>query len=221
MADLQVFDMDGTLLLDPRTPTASLAVAREAGCWEEVELLEGLLAAGRMTHSAFAAVARVFWEHLTPPMVDQAFDRCRWLQGIEEVVADIHAHDGVAAVITMAPDFFAERLADAFGFDYVAATPYPTLPFEAPVNLSTAPDPEDKERIVRQLKDHFGIDGRTVAWGDGPSDAFMFRAADWSVALNPRKELPTAPDLLYEGTDLREPYRHVRAMLRDQATQAA
>jgi phosphoserine phosphatase len=149
---LHVFDMDGTLL---KGTTASLQIARHLGCTEELAGLEARFAAGQIGTRGFAAAIHGLWRSLTGPAVAEVFGACPWLDGIPRVCADIRVRGERSVVITMSPDFFARHLL-ALGFDDVAASWFPALPFREPLDRAGILTPRDSKRGVRMPCAAFG-----------------------------------------------------------------
>jgi phosphoserine phosphatase len=207
---LHVFDMDGTLL---RGTTASLQIALHLGCARELAELEARFAAGEISTTAFAATIHGLWRTLTPVTVAEVFRTCPWLEGIPKVCADIRARGERSAVITMSPDFFARHLLD-LGFDDVAASRFPALPFREPLDPGGILAPADKIRIVDELSARHSLPrSRCVAYGDSMSDAPLFRQLTKTVAVNADHHLAGLATTSYRGTDLTGAYALGRDLL--------
>jgi phosphoserine phosphatase len=207
---LHVFDMDGTLL---RGTTASLQIARHLGCTEELAGLEARFAAGEIGTRAFASAIHGLWRSLTGPVVAAVFGACPWLDGIPEVCADIRERGERSVVITMSPDFFARHLLE-LGFDDVVASRFPALPFREPLDPARILTPDDKVRIVDELRAGHGVvPSRCVAYGDSMSDAPLFRRLTKTVAVNADHHLAELAAVSYRGGDLAGAYALGRALL--------
>jgi phosphoserine phosphatase len=205
---LHVFDMDGTLL---HGSTAGVQIARRLGCLPDLLELEESFAVGSIDTRAFAAAIAVLWQGITTEVVLEVFRASPWIGGLPEVLADVRERGERSLVITMSPDFFAERLLD-LGVDEVAASTFPPLP------LRDAPDPlgiltpADKVTIVDAALDRHGLSARDcVAYGDSGSDIPLFRHLPHTVAVNAAPELASLAAIQYSGADLREAYRLARA----------
>lgn len=208
---LHVFDMDGTLL---RGTSASLEIAARLGCLAELHALEVEFAAGAVDTRGFAAALHGLWRDLTPGVVAEAFDGAPWIGGLAEVLADIRARGDRAVVVTMSPDFFADRLR-GLGVDDVVASGFPPPPFR------TAPDPArilvpgDKVTAVDRLRGALGLDrDACVAYGDSGSDVPLFSVLRHTVAVNATPGLRALARAGYDGDDLRAAYtlgRELRA----------
>ena len=207
---LHVFDMDGTLL---KGTTASLQIARHLGCADELAALEARFAAGEVGTRGFAAAVHALWGTLTQPAVAAIVLASPWLNGIQEVCADIRRRGERSAVITMSPDFFARHLLES-GFDDVAASRFPALPFREQPDPAAILTPQDKVRIADELRDRHGLPlSRCVAYGDSMSDAPLFRTLTKTVAVNADHHLTGLAALSYRGDDLAGAYALGRALL--------
>ncbi len=207
---LHVFDMDGTLL---NGTTASLQIARYLGCVDELGVLERRFAAGEIDTRGFAAAIHGLWRSLTPPAVADVVRASPWLTGIKEVCADIRQRGERSVVITMSPDFFARHLLE-FGFDEVAASRFPALPFREPLDPAGILTPVDKVRIVDEIRERLGLPrSRCVAYGDSMSDAPLFRQLANTVAVNADHHLAELAALSYRGGDLAGAYALGRELL--------
>ncbi len=212
MTALHIFDMDGTLL---RGTTASLEIARQLGCIDDLLELEGQFARGEVTALGFGEAIARLWKELDDDTVGLVADAAPWITGIDEVWADITARGERSMLITMSPDFFATRLLGR-GVDQVHASRFPGLPF-SDTNLGISPLlPAHKVEHVETERRRLGLEcTRCVAYGDSMSDAPLFRAIPHSVAVNADEALERSAAVAYQGDDLREAYEQGRALLDD------
>jgi phosphoserine phosphatase len=211
---LHVFDMDGTLL---RGTTAGLQIARHLGCADELAGLEASFAAAEIDTRGFAAAIHDLWQELTRQAVEEVFDACPWLDGIQEVCADIRRRGERSVVITLSPDFFARNLL-RLGFDAVEASRFPALPFREPLDPGGILTPDDKVRIVDALAVQHGLPlSQCVAYGDSMSDAPLFRRLANTVAVNADHHLADLAAVSYRGDSLADAYALGRALLAEPA----
>jgi phosphoserine phosphatase len=210
MTALHVFDMDGTLL---RGTTAPIEISRRIGRLEPLAELERGFAAEEVTAAEFAIEMRALWEDLTAELVIQIVADAPWIEGIEDVCADI-AHRGERSIlITMSPNFFADHLGDR-GLDVVHASRFPPLPFAAPIDPAGILNPADKVRLAEAERTAHGLPrSACVAYGDSMSDIPLFRVLENTVAVNADAALEGAARVAYRGEDLREAYAQGRALL--------
>jgi phosphoserine phosphatase len=204
---LHVFDMDGTLL---HGTTAGVEIARRLGCLPDLLDLEESFAAGTLDTRAFSAAIAVLWQGITTEVVLEVFHASPWIGGLPEVLADVRERGERSLVITMSPNFFAERLLD-LGVDEVAASAFPPLPLGSIPDPAGILTPADKVTIVDAALARHGLTTRDcVAYGDSGSDIPLFRHLPRTVAVNAAPELASLAAIRYSGTDLREAYRLAR-----------
>jgi phosphoserine phosphatase len=210
MTALHVFDMDGTLL---RGTTAPIEISRRVGRLEPLADLERGFAAEEVTAAEFAIEMRALWEHLTAELVIQIVADAPWIDGIEDVCADIAQRGERSMLITMSPNFFADHLGDR-GLDVVYASRFPPLPFAAPIDPAGILNPADKVRLAEAERTAHGLPrSACVAYGDSMSDIPLFRVLENTVAVNADAALEGAARVAYRGEDLREAYAQGRALL--------
>ncbi|MGH2893832.1 MAG: HAD family hydrolase [Solirubrobacteraceae bacterium] len=214
MTALHVFDMDGTLL---RGTTAAIEISRRIGRLEPLGELERRFAAEEISPPDFAVAMRALWEELTAELVTEVVAGAPWIDGIEDVCADIAGRGERSMLITMSPNFFAEHLGDR-GIDVVRASQWPPLPFAAPIDPTGILSPADKVRLTEAERTARGLPrSACVAYGDSMSDLPLFAVLQNTVAVNADTALERAARVAYRGEDLREAYAHGRALL-DAAT---
>jgi HAD superfamily phosphoserine phosphatase-like hydrolase len=210
MTKLHIFDMDGTLLAG----SACLELSRRAGHIDAVEEMEERWGRGELGHVEFYELLLPLWAELGEEDIEEVFAGSAWLEGIEEVWRDIEARGERSVVITMSPQFFAEKLLglglhEAFGAEVLAGgevVPERVLTPEMKVYIAT----EVLERGGRGAED-------TVAYGDSASDLPLFEILDNTVSVNGSESLAEHAALAYRGNDLREAYRLGRLLLDQEA----
>jgi phosphoserine phosphatase len=211
MTALHVFDMDGTLL---RGTTAPIEISRHIGREEPLAELERGFAAEEITAAEFAVEMRALWEDLTAELVVRIVADAPWIEGIEDVCADIARRGERSMLVTMSPDFFANHLGDR-GIDVVYASRFPPLPFVAPIDPTGILNPADKVRLAEAERAAHGLPrSACVAYGDSMSDIPLFNVLENTVAVNADAALEGAARVAYRGEDLREAYAHGRALLK-------
>ena len=204
-----VFDMDGTLI--PGT-TAPLRLAAALGASEALHELEEEFEGHRITTQEFAARLHDLWGVVDSATVRSAFDDTPKLDGIAEVVDAIHAAGGVACVLTLSPDYFAEHFLP-FGFDAVFASRFPRT-VEAALDPNGILTAERKVTIAAEFCASVGtVLSSAVAYGDSYSDRFLFEEAGLAVSVNGDRRIMEVADLHVETVDLRDVYAQVDAAL--------
>lgn len=205
---LHVFDLDGTLL---QGTTASLEIARVHGTRDELTRLEAEFAAGRLDTAGFAHRIGVLWRGLTHDTVEHAFLNSPFIGGIAKVIADIRARGERAIVITMSPEFFADRL-NRFGFDDTFGSVFPALPLTGDPDPAGILTPGSKVEIADHVLDGYGLTrAQCMAYGDSTSDAPLFAALEHTVAVNATPALAAISSCQYRGDDLWDAYVALRA----------
>jgi phosphoserine phosphatase len=206
MSKLHIFDMDGTLLAG----SACLELSRHAGHIDDVEAMEERWGRGEIGHVEFYELLLPLWEGIEDTDVETVFAGVAWLDGIEEVWRDIDARGERSAVITLSPQFFADKLLglglhEAYGAEVLAGGEV------VPEQVLT---PESKVYIATEVLERLGLGSDdTVAYGDSSSDVPLFEILDNTVSVNGSESLAEHAAVAYRGNDLREAYALGRALL--------
>lgn len=212
MRALHLFDLDGTLL--PGT-TASREIARVVGCLPELDLLEAAWSAGAVDSRGFAQRLHALWAPLDGECVRVAFETAPWIKGLTEVLGDVRERGERAAVLTMSPDFFADRLL-GLGAHEVLASRFPPPPSAQPPQPDAIMTPQRKVEAMQELCGRHGIGiERTVAYGDSGSDVPLFAALGNTVAVNATAALERLAAIVYRGEDLTCAYQLARGAFLD------
>lgn len=211
MTKLHIFDMDGTLLRG----SACLDISRHLGQQEAVDEIEARWAVGGVGHVEFYELCLPLWEGLTDADVDAVFAGSGWLDGVQEVWRDIAARGERSAVITLSPQFFADRLlAWGVGSAHGAGVQAGAMP--DPARVMT---PAMKLTVAEELMARYGVSaGDCVAYGDSSSDVPLFDRLRNTVSVNGTEALRVIAARSYEGSDLRGAYRAGRELLHGAAT---
>lgn len=210
MTALHLFDLDGTLLRDTSSP---LEISRRLGVADELVAVQDLYDAGEIDSAGFAARVRELWGDLTPETVREVAESAPWIDGIEDVCADIAARGETSVLITLSPDFFARHLHDR-GMTVVHASRFPPVPFAEDADPAEPLSPPDKVRLAEMERLERDLPRTAcVAYGDSLTDGPLFAAYPHTVAVNARPELEVLARTAYRGGDLREAYARGRALL--------
>jgi phosphoserine phosphatase len=196
MSKLHIFDMDGTLLKG----SACLEISRHVGQIDAVTAIEERWSRGEVGHVAFYELCLPLWEGLAEDDVEGVFRSTEWLDGIEEVWADIARRGEHSAVVTLSPQFFAARLLDwGLGSAHGALVEAGLEP--VPERVLT---PESKVGIALELIERLGLTAAdVVAYGDSASDIPLFEHLPNTVAVNGSDSIRQVAAVAYEGSDLR------------------
>ncbi|MGH4034755.1 HAD family hydrolase [Actinomycetota bacterium Odt1-20B] len=207
MARLHLFDLDGTLLHGTAAP---VEISRQLGLEAEIVELEWLFVTRRIDSLEYAVRVHALWAELTEAQVAAAFEDAPWLSGIPETWAEIRERGDYAAVVSLSPSFFVERLLD-WGVHAAYGSRFPAVPFTEAVNPEGILSPVAKVKIMDRLCEEFGVRrGDCVAYGDSVSDLDLFGAVPVSVAVNADERLVSLATHSYVGRDLRKAYKLVR-----------
>jgi phosphoserine phosphatase len=206
MSKLHIFDMDGTLLAG----SACLELSRHAGHIDDVNEMEGRWGRGEIGHVEFYELLLPLWKGIEDADVEEVFAGIAWLDGIEAVWRDIDARGERSVVITLSPQFFADKLLDlglheAYGAEVLSGEPL------VPERVLT---PESKVYIAVEVLERLGLGAEdTVAYGDSSSDLPLFELLENTVSVNGSESLADHAAVTYEGNDLREAYALGRQLL--------
>lgn len=199
---LVVFDADSTLLrnevieliADEAGRGSEVAAATEAAMRGEVDFATSL-------RSRVQALAGV-------PLA--AFDRVRArvepTLGARELIDEIHARGGVAAVVSGGFHEVLDVIAPQLGVDVWRAN---RLAIEDDALSGTVDgeivDAAGKARALREWADASGVPlARTTAIGDGANDLLMMAEAGLGVAFNAKPAVRAQADVVVGPVDLRE-----------------
>jgi phosphoserine phosphatase len=203
-----VFDMDGTLL---HGTTAPILLADALGQPDALGALEERFATGAATAVDFARALHAMWGVVDAEVARRAFAAAPLLANVREVLADIHARDERACLITMSPHYFAEQFLD-FGFDAVFASRFPGTADE-PLDEAAILNPRDKPRLAAAFCAEHGLAlSDAIAYGDSMSDVFLFEEVGIRISVNGDHHLADRADVAVAGTDLLVAYRAAREL---------
>lgn len=206
MSKLHVFDMDGTLIKE----SACLAISEHVGELEKVQSLEERWAKCEIGHVEYYELCLPLWKTLTEEILEKCFQSSEWITGIAEVFDDIRGRGETIAVITLSPNFFAEKIKRWGAHHTFGAIVEPGVPPKPELVLT----PESKPEIIKNLVTEMDISLRDcVAYGDSSSDEPLFKLLEHSVAMNASESLRTISRRQYDGWDLREAYELSRQLL--------
>ncbi|MFF1653418.1 HAD family hydrolase [Streptomyces sp. NPDC058255] len=207
MAQLHLFDLDGTLLHGSSAP---VEISRQLGLEAETVALDQAISAGLIGPPEYATRVHALWSELTEAHVTAAFKGAPWMSGIEHVWAEIRANGDYCAVISLSPSFFVERLT-GWGAHAAHGSLFPTVPFTEAVDPAGILSSAAKVQIADRLCEEFGV-GRAdcVAYGDSLSDRDLFGAVPVSVAVNADRHLEGLATHSYVGLDLWGAYELAR-----------
>ncbi|MDQ0951050.1 phosphoserine phosphatase [Streptomyces phaeochromogenes] len=206
MARLHLFDLDGTLLHGTSAP---VEISRQLGLEAETVALDEAIGAGLIGPPEYATQVHALWRDLTEVHVATAFASAPWLEGIQDVWADIRGSGDYSAVVSLSPSFFVERLT-GWGAHAAYGSRFPAVPFTEPVDPAGILSAAAKVRIADRLCAEFGVArADCVAYGDSMSDRDLFGVVPVSVAVNADRHVEGLATHSYVGRDLRGAYELV------------
>ncbi len=210
---LHVFDMDGTLL---RNTTASLEISRHLKCLSNITDLENQFEQSLLTTQQFAQEVFKLWSSLLDSDVEHVFENSPWIQDIHKVLSDIQKKGEYSIVITMSPNFFANKLKN-FGFNQVYSSIFPTLPFSDPIDVSRILTPHDKVKITQKVLKELNLnETKCIAYGDSGSDIPLFQYIQNNIAINGTDSLTHLAKVKYMGNNLFDAYQLSRSNFIDE-----
>ena len=211
MTYLHVFDMDGTLLHG----SACLEISRAAGVFKENIEIEQAWAQGDFSDNGYWERCLPLWKGLTDAHIDRAFSNAPWLDGVQNVFADIRSRNEHSVVISQSPKFFVERFSQwgvSFGFGALVS---PGNPGGAEQLVSS----DDKLAITKQLLADLDLpEDRCIAYGDSLSDLALFKTLEHTVAVNAKPVIRELARVSYDGTDLWSAYLAGRELIKKRSS---
>lgn len=199
---LVVFDADSTLL---RNEVIEL-IADEAGRGAEVAAATEAAMRGEVD---FAASLRSRVRELRGVPVSafsRVLARVEPTLGAAELIAEIHARGGIAAVVSGGFHEILDVVAPPLGVDHWRANRLATADGAlAGVVDGDIVDAAGKALALRQWAEASGVPlARTIAVGDGANDLLMMAEAGLGVAFNAKPAVRAQADLVVGPVDLRE-----------------
>lgn len=206
MTTLHIFDMDGTLLRG----SACLEISHYMGVLDDVNVIEEAWDRGEVDHVSFYEQCLPLWTGLTESGIDALFEASPWYEGISAVWADIAARGEQSAVLTLSPQFFAERLKR-----WGAGTVHGAEVFAGQQpNPALVMTPERKVKVAEELMQRYALsEDDCVAYGDSFSDGPLFERLPHTVAINGSERIREIATAVYDGTDLRQAYAVGRGLI--------
>ncbi|MCP4747139.1 MAG: HAD-IB family phosphatase [Desulfobacteraceae bacterium] len=182
--------------------TANLEIAKVTKTEKELSDLEEVFKSGGIDTKGFAATIFQLWGMLDSQLIEKSFLESKKLKKIKTVVKKIKEKSGIAILITMSPDFFANHFY-SYGFDHVYASCFPKKNEKLDLNKILTPD--DKPSIVMDLCKKYNCTlDKCVAFGDSMSDYPLFEKLKETVAINGDPKIDAAAKYSYKGNDLEE-----------------
>lgn len=187
-----------------------MAISDHVGELETVLILEERWAKCEIGHVEYYELCLPLWKGLSEEVLEKCFQSSVWINGVTEVFEDICKRGETIVVITLSPNFFAEKIKRWGAHHTFGAIVEPGVPPRPELVLT----PESKPEIIKKLVIEMGISlDDCVAYGDSSSDEPLFELLNHSVAMNASESLRTISRKQYDGWDLREAYELSRQLL--------
>ncbi|TVP89683.1 MAG: phosphoserine phosphatase SerB [Pseudomonadaceae bacterium] len=178
---LVVFDMDSTLI----DAEVIDELAKAAGVGEQVAEITERAMRGELDFQASFRERMALLRGLPETVLEEIAERLRLTEGAETLIAQLRRLGYKTAILSGGFSFFAERLQQRLGIDYVYANALPIVDGKVTgeVELPIV-DGQRKADLLRELARREGISlEQTIAVGDGANDLPMLSIAGLGVAF--------------------------------------
>ncbi|MCA9740117.1 MAG: phosphoserine phosphatase SerB [Deferribacteres bacterium] len=201
---LVVFDMDNTIIEGEVIDE----LAKAANVGDAVNHITRRAMAGEVEFSDALRQRVALLKGLPLKVLEEVAVSMKLTSGAQEVVRTLKTMGFKLALISGGFTFFAERVKDILGFDYVFANKLEIVDGVVSGRLEGAIiDKEAKGRILTEIAAHEGLTREeVVAVGDGANDEIMLQNAGFGIAFN-------AYEILQKVADGRLTQNNLRGLL--------
>ncbi|MGB0205119.1 MAG: phosphoserine phosphatase SerB [Neptuniibacter sp.] len=179
---LVVFDMDSTLI----EAEVIDELAKEAGVGEQVAEITEAAMRGEIDFNESFRRRMALLKGMDTSVLDAIAERIPMTEGAEELVSNLKALGFKTAILSGGFNYFASRLQQKLGFDYVYAN---ELDIDSDGKVTgevkgTIVNGERKAELLREIAEKEGIRlEQTIAVGDGANDLPMLSIAGLGIAF--------------------------------------
>ena len=178
---LVVFDMDSTLI----DAEVIDELAKAAGVGEQVAAITERAMRGELDFKASFRERVALLKGLPESTLEQIAARLQLNEGAETLISQLRRHGYKTAIVSGGFNYFAEKLQQQLGIDYVFAN---ALPINNGIITGEVQEPivdgQRKADLLRELAKREGISlEQTIAVGDGANDLPMLSIAGLGVAF--------------------------------------
>ncbi len=199
---LVVFDADSTLLADEVIEL----IADEAGRRDEVAAVTEAAMRGELDFAASLRQRAQALAGVSTAAFERVISRVTPTTGARELIAEIHARNGIAAVVSGGFHEVLDTVAPALGIDVwranhlAASEGVLTGEVDGPIV-----DAATKATSLAEWADQYCVPlSRTIAAGDGANDLLMLEAAGLGLAFNAKPKVRENADAVIGRVDLSE-----------------
>ena len=199
---LAVFDLDGTLTLEPSLwEYIHVRLGRWSG---QAERYQDMFMAGRIDYFTFCSLDAQVWRGLSRKLLLELVKEVPFCQGVDGLTGYLRSRGLKLILISSGLTLLSDLVRERYGFDFAVAN---ELMFEqglatGDIRIHVHFD-RKKEWLLRAMAEFRAVPEEVIAFGDSDGDRHFFELAGYSVAVNPRSEtLAALADLVHVGPNL-------------------
>ena len=176
-----VFDMDSTLI----DAEVIDELAKEAGVGDQVAEITESAMRGELDFNASFAKRMALLKGLDESVLDHVTDRLRLTEGAEELISTLKRLGYKTAILSGGFDYFARRIQQKLGIDYVHANQLEIVNGKVTGNVTgEVVDGARKAQLLREIAAGENVDlEQVIAVGDGANDLPMLSIAGLGIAF--------------------------------------